>query len=308
MEKLEINHGAKIVGVINVCKPFVKWAGGKSQLLNEIRLKYPANIEKYCEPFVGGGAVLFDILEIYNPKKVLINDINKELINTYCQIKNSVQDVIKVLKKWQNIYNDISEEERQEIYNIKRNNYNKLIVKCNDKDLVVKAALFIFLNKTCFNGLYRVNSEGLYNVPKGKYKKPVICDETNLIRISELLKSVEITCTDFEKCEKFIDSKTFVYIDPPYRPLTTSASFTSYAKEQFDDNDQLRLGNFIDRINDKGAKIVLSNSDPKNVDKKDNFFDDLYRKYNIKRINAKRVINSKGTSRGNVTELLVANY
>ena len=291
-----------------MCKPFVKWAGGKSQLLNEIRLKYPANIDKYCEPFVGGGAVLFDILETYNPKKVLINDINKELINTYCQIKNNVQDVIRVLKKWQSVYNDISEEERQEIYNVKRANYNKLIFKCDDKDLVVKASLFIFLNKTCFNGLYRVNSEGLYNVPKGKYKKPIICDETNLVKISELLKNVEIKCGDFEKCEKFIDSNTFVYIDPPYRPLTTSSSFTSYSKEQFDDNDQVRLGKFIDRLNDKGAKIVLSNSDPKNINKKDNFFDDLYQKYNIKRINAKRMINSKGTSRGNVTELLVANY
>lgn len=291
-----------------MCKPFVKWAGGKSQLLNEIRLRYPANIEKYCEPFVGGGAVLFDILETYNPKRILINDINKELINTYCQIKNNVQDVIKVLKKWQSVYNDISEEERQEIYNVKRANYNKLIFKCDDKDLVVKASLFIFLNKTCFNGLYRVNSEGLYNVPKGKYKKPVICDETNLVRISELLRNVEIKCGDFEKCERFIDGNTFVYIDPPYRPLTTSSSFTSYSKEQFDDNDQVRLGKFIDRLNDKGAKIVLSNSDPKNINKKDNFFDDLYQKYNIKRINAKRMINSKGTSRGNVTELLVANY
>lgn len=291
-----------------MCKPFVKWAGGKSQLLNEIRLKYPSNFEKYCEPFVGGGAVLFDILEMHNPKKVLINDINKELINTYCQIKNNVKDVIKVLKKWQSIYNDISEEERQKIYNIKRANYNKLIFNCDDKDLIVKAALFIFLNKTCFNGLYRVNSEGLYNVPKGKYKKPIICDEANLIRISELLINVEIKCGDFEKCEKFIDSNTFVYIDPPYRPLTTSSSFTSYSKEQFDDSDQVRLGKFIDRLNDKGAKIILSNSDPKNTNKKDNFFDDLYQNYIIKRINAKRVINSKGTGRGNITELLVANY
>lgn len=291
-----------------MCKPFVKWAGGKSQLLNEIRLKYPANIEKYCEPFVGGGAVLFDILEAYNPKEVLINDINAELINAYRKIKYNVKDIIKILKKWQSIYNDISEEERQEVYNIKRSNYNKLIVKCDNKDLTIKAALFIFLNKTCFNGLYRVNSEGLYNVPKGKYKKPIICDEVNLVRISKLLKNVEIICGDFEKCEKFIDSNTFVYIDPPYRPLTTSASFTSYTKEQFNDNDQVRLGKFIDRLNDKGAKIVLSNSDPKNANQKDNFFDDLYQNYNIQRINAKRMINSKGTSRGNITELLVANY
>lgn len=143
-----------------MCKPFVKWAGGKSQLLNEIRLKYPAKIKKYCEQFVGGGAVLFDILETYNPKKVLINDINKELVNTYCQIKYNVEDVIKVLRRWQKIYNEINEEERQVIYNLRRDDYNKLIIKYSEKDLVVKAALFIFLNKTCFNGLYRVNSEG----------------------------------------------------------------------------------------------------------------------------------------------------
>ena len=291
-----------------MCKPFVKWAGGKTQLLNEIRLKYPIKFEKYCEPFVGGGAVLFDILKNYNLQEVLINDINGELINTYCQIKNNVDELIKVLQKWERIYNDISEEERQEIYSMKRNDYNKLIKKCKKNDLIIKAALFIFLNKTCFNGLYRVNSEGLYNVPKGKYKKPIICDENNLIKINQMLKNVIIKCGDYEECEEFIDSKTFVYIDPPYRPLTVSSSFTSYTKEQFDDNDQLRLGRFIDRINDKGSKIVLSNSDPKNTDKKDNFFDTLYQKYNIKRINAKRVINSKGTNRGTITELLVANY
>ena len=289
-------------------KPFVKWAGGKSQLLNEIRSKYPEKIEKYCEPFVGGGAVLFDILEKYNPKKILINDINKELINTYNQIKNENYELIKILKKWEKTYNSITEDKRQCIYNKKRDDYNKLIIKSSEKDLLIKAALFIFLNKTCFNGLYRVNSSGFFNVPKGKYKKPIICDEINLTQISELLKNVDIICGDFEQCEKFIDSKTFIYIDPPYRPLTLSASFTSYSKEQFNDNDQLRLGRFIDRINGKGAKIVLSNSDPKNVNKKDNFFDELYQGYTIQRINAKRIINSKGNGRGNITELLVANY
>lgn len=291
-----------------MCKPFVKWAGGKSQLLDEIRLKYPERIEKYCEPFVGGGAVLFDILETYKPQKVLINDINEELINAYRQIKNNVKNLINLLKKWEKIYNEIDEEKRQEEYNVKRSNYNKLVFKYSDKDLLLKAALFIFLNKTCFNGLYRVNSQGLYNVPKGKYKKPIICDEINLSRISELLKNVDMKCGDFERCEKFIDNNTFVYIDPPYRPLTSSASFTSYSKEQFDDNDQLRLGRFIDKLNNKGARIVLSNSDPKNTNEEDNFFDNLYQNYSIKRIKARRVINSNGNNRGNITELLVANY
>lgn len=291
-----------------MCKSFVKWAGGKSQLLNEIRLKYPENIEKYCEPFVGGGAVLFDILEKYNPKKVLINDINAELINTYVQIKNNVNELINLLNKYQKQYEDKNENDRQEIYYRKRKRFNELIVKCEQKNLIEKAAIFIFLNKTCFNGLYRVNSEGFYNVPKGIYKNPLICDKENILRISQLLKNVMIKSGDFENCESFIDSKTFVYIDPPYRPLTETSSFTSYSREQFNDNEQKRLGQFIDIINNKGAKIVLSNSDPKNINKNDNFFDDLYKNYKISRIEAKRTINSNGKRRGMVTELLVANY
>lgn len=291
-----------------MCKPFVKWAGGKSQLLDEIRQKYPANVEKYCEPFVGGGAVLFDILKKFTFKKVLINDINSELINTYIQIKNNTDELISLLNKYQKQYSDLSESERQEVYTKKRKRFNELITKCENKSLIEKAALFIFLNKTCFNGLYRVNSEGFYNVPKGNYKNPLICDKKNILQISKILRNVDIKCGDFENCENFIDDKTFVYIDPPYRPLTKSAMFTSYSKEQFDDQEQIRLGNFINRLNDKNAKIVLSNSDPKNVDKNDNFFDELYKKYTIDRIMAKRMINSNGEKRGRVTELLVANY
>ena len=291
-----------------MCKPFLKWAGGKSQLLNEIRLKYPKRIEKYCEPFVGGGAVLFDVLEKYKPQKVLINDINAELINVYRVIKYNVLDLIKILTKWEKIYNNIGEEERQQVYSLKRSRFNCLIKQCGEEEKIIKAALFIFLNKTCFNGLYRVNSDGLYNVPKGKYKKPVICDKDTLIIVNRLLNNVEIINGDFEQCENFIDNRTFVYLDPPYRPLNSSSCFTSYSKEQFNDNDQLRLGKFINRINEKGAKIVLSNSDPKNVNKYDNFFDDLYRNYYIKRINAKRVINSKSTNRGNIAEILVSNF
>ena len=291
-----------------MCKSFIKWVGGKSQLLDEIRLKYPNNIERYCEPFVGGGAVLFDILEKFNPIDVLINDINNELINTYIQIKTNVNEVISNLSEYQKEYDKKNEDDRQNIYYRKRKRFNELIVKCETEHLIEKAALFIFLNKTCFNGLYRVNSEGFYNVPKGMYKNPLICDKENILRISSLLKKVNIKSGDFENCENFIDNQTFVYIDPPYRPLTETSSFTSYSKEQFNDNEQKRLGLFIDRINKKGAKIVLSNSDPKNVNKKDNFFDDLYRNYKISRIEAKRMINSNGKKRGRVTELLVANY
>lgn len=289
-------------------KSFIKWVGGKSQLLDEIRLKYPSHIERYCEPFVGGGAVLFDILEKFNPKDVLINDINSELVNTYIQIKSNANELLSLLSEYQKEYDMKNEDVRQNIYFRKRNRFNELIVKCEYKYLIEKAALFIFLNKTCFNGLYRVNSEGFYNVPKGKYKNPIICDKENILKISYLLKNVNIKNSDFENCKSFIDNQTFVYIDPPYRPLTETSSFTSYSKEQFNDNEQKRLGLFIDEINKIGAKIVISNSDPKNVDKNDNFFDDLYRNYKISRVEAKRMINSNAKKRGMVTELLVANY
>lgn len=289
-------------------KPFIKWVGGKSQLLDELRGKYPLQLEKYCEPFVGGGAVLFDILEKYDPNEVLINDINSELINTYIQIKNNVKELIKLLKRYEKVYTNLNEKDRLEIYLKKRNEYNDLILNSTSDKLLRKAALFIFLNKTCFNGLYRVNSEGFFNVPKGAYKNPIICDENNLLLVNNYLKRVKIYCGDFEKCEDFIDNRTFVYLDPPYRPLTETSSFTSYSKLNFDDEEQIRLGKFIDRMNNKRAKIVLSNSDPKNININDNFFDDLYNKYKISRIEAKRMINSNANKRGSIKELLIANY
>ena len=294
--------------MINTAKPFVKWAGGKSQLLPVIRNKYPENIKKYCEPFVGGGAVLFDILENFSPQEVLINDINTELINVYNQIKYNVNELLILLNKYQKQYNSKNEDERLEIYLKNREKYNRLIFDTSDDKLLYKAALFIFLNKTCFNGLYRVNKDGYFNVPKGNYKNPIIADDANILRINKLLQNVTIKSGDFEKTENFIDKNTFVYIDPPYRPLTSSALFTSYTKEQFNDNDQVRLSMFIDRLNKKHAKIVLSNSDPKNSNKDDKFFDDLYKDYSIVRVNAKRMINSNALKRGNITELLVANY
>jgi len=167
--------------------------------------------------------------------------------------------------------------------------------------------LLIFLNKTCFNGLYRVNSKGLFNVPIGSYKKPPICDAENLRLISRLLENVQINCGDYSKCADFIDDNTFAYIDPPYRPLTATASFTSYSENEFCDKQQIELGKFVDEIAAKGAKIVVSNSDPKNSDESDSFFDDLYSNYTIMRISAKRMINSKATGRGNINELLICN-
>lgn len=289
-------------------KPFVKWAGGKSQLLNEIRAKYPKKIDKYCEPFVGGGAVLLDVLANCHPKEVLINDINGELVNTYSQIKNNVDKLIKMLSEMQESFWSKNDVDRKGMYTSKRDRFNDIKVNGDDKINLEKAALFIFLNKTCFNGLYRVNRKGLFNVPIGSYKNPPICDAENLKNISKLLQNVQIKCGDYSECEDFIDENTFVYIDPPYRPLTATASFTSYSENEFGDKEQIELGKFVDRISAKGAKVVVSNSDPKNSDENDCFFDDLYSSYTVKRVSAKRMINSKASGRGSIKELLICNF
>ena len=288
-------------------KPFIKWAGGKSQLLNDIRAKYPEKIDKYCEPFVGGGAVLLDFLANYQPKEVLINDINAELVNTYSQIKDNVDELLEMLSEMQDSFWAKNDADRKVMYIAKRERFNDLKVNGDEHINLEKAALFIFLNKTCFNGLYRVNRKGLFNVPIGSYKKPPICDAENLRLISGLLKNVQIKCGDYSECADFIDENTFVYIDPPYRPLTATSSFTSYSENEFGDKQQIELGKFVDEISSKGAKVVISNSDPKNSDESDSFFDDLYSSYTIMRVSAKRMINSKATGRGNVNELLICN-
>lgn len=292
---------------MNLGKPFVKWVGGKSQLLDEIRTKYPLKIEKYCEPFVGGGAVLFDILNKFHPNEVLINDINKELINTYIQIKENCDDLIAQLSKFQEKYRSSSLEENKELFLAKRQRYNDIKVNGNQKENLEKAVLFIFLNKTCFNGLYRVNSKGLFNVPFNNAKKPLLCDEENLRNCSELLKNVQMQVGDYSNCKSFIDKSTFVYIDPPYRPLTQTSAFTSYSENSFEDNQQIELGNFITGIANKGAKVVASNSDPKNINNNDDFFDNLYSKFEIERVQASRMINSNAKKRGAINELLISN-
>ena len=291
-----------------MAKPFVKWVGGKSQLLEEIRKKYPQKIEKYCEPFVGGGAVLFDILQKFQPKEVLINDINKELINTYLQVKKHCEELINQLNELQTQYKKLGQEDRKVLFYEKRTRYNALKVNGDELENLEKATLFIFLNKTCFNGLYRVNSKGLFNVPFNNAKNPLICDAENLRLCSQVLQNVILKTGDYKECESFIDEKTFVYIDPPYRPLTQTSAFTSYSENQFLDKEQIELANFIEKISEKGANILASNSDPKNSDKEDNFFDNLYSNYLIMRVSAKRMINSNAIGRGNIKELLICNY
>lgn len=290
-------------------KPFLKWAGGKSQVLEDIRSKYPkelgVSILKYAEPFVGGGAVLFDVLSNYHLKEIYISDINNELILTYKIIRDNIEELIGVLKFLETKYLTANDELRKEIYYLNRQRFNNLLAIGNNSAEL--AALFIFLNKTCFNGLYRVNSKGFFNVPQGKYKKPLICDENNLRNVSNKLDGVNIICGDYKKANCFIDKKTFAYFDPPYRPLTATSNFTAYSTNGFNDKEQQELAQFIDKMNKRGAYIIASNSDPQNYSCQDDFFEKLYSQYNITKINACRSINSVSSSRGKITELLIYN-
>ena len=293
------------------CKPFIKWVGGKGQLLSEINKLYPVelgkNINKYAEIFIGGGAVLFDILSKYKLDEVYISDKNLELINTYKSIRDNVDILIKSLKEMEEQYIPLDNENRKDYYYKKREEYNSLKIN-SEVNSIEKAVLFIFLNKTCFNGLYRVNKKGEFNVPMGAYKKPKICDEENLKNVSLTLRNVKIVYADYRESEKFIDDKTFVYIDPPYRPLNITSSFTSYTENNFNDKEQIELAEYINVLNKKGAKIVISNSDPKNNNIDDNFFDELYKNYNINRVKATRMLNSNASLRGAINELLITNY
>ncbi len=291
-------------------KPFLKWAGGKGQLLAEIEQYYPFKngITKYAEPFVGGGAVLFDILSKYELEEVYISDINPELINSYRVIRDNIEQLISLLKVMQNEFVPLDIESRKIYYATKRERFNDLKVNGNKTVNIEKAALMVFLNKTCFNGLYRVNKKGLFNVPMGSYKNPLICDEDNLRAVSKKLQNVKIVCGDYREVADFIDENTFVYFDPPYRPITDTASFTAYTENLFNDDEQIELARFVDRMHQKGAKVVISNSDPKNSNTEDDFFDDIYSAHKIKRVEASRMINCNSEARGKIKELLISNF
>ncbi len=292
----------------NSAKPFLKWAGGKTQLLDEIKINLPKElknkkIKRYIEPFIGGGALFFYLMTYYKFEQIIISDINTKLINTYNAIKNNKDDLFSELEKLSKSYYDFDDIQKESFFYEIRDLFNQ-----NNANFVKLSAYFIFLNKTCFNGLFRVNKKNEFNVPFGKYSNPLIFDKDNLIKVSNLLKDVTILNSDFEKIEEFVNENTFIYFDPPYRPLNITSSFNSYSKDVFDDSEQIRLANYIKRLNKINAKIMLSNSDPKNNNKEDDFFDKLYCDYTIKRINAKRVINSNGKNRGEITELLITNY
>lgn len=289
-------------------RPFLKWIGGKTQILRFIQERIPyreGDTFTYIEPFIGSGAVLFHIISNYpNLKNIVINDINADLIQVYRGIADSVGDIIETLKEWEWEYHKIAfnEEMKGEYYYEKRSLFN-----LKKSDVFIQAALFIFLNKTCFNGLYRVNRKNKFNAAVGSYKKPMICDEDNLRNISSALQGVTILNGDFEETFNYAEGKTFFYLDPPYKAISKTANFNSYSKDQFNDNEQLRLKKFCDKISFSGHKWLLSNSDPKNNEPDNDFFDDLYREYHISRVPASRRINVNPQKRGSISELLITN-
>ncbi len=292
-----------------IAKPFLKWAGGKTQLIEQIKNNLPQNtLNKpftYIEPFVGSGAVLFWMIENFpNMKQAIINDINKDLTDSYLTIKNDVNSLIQILKKWEKEYHNLSEnqEKKKEYYYQKRTLFNS-----RKSEQTKQTALFIFLNRTCFNGLYRVNRKNEFNVPIGSYKKPQICNEPNLKAVSKVLQNVEILNGDYSETLKYADENTFFYFDPPYKPLSETSSFNSYSKDAFDDAEQIRLKEFCELLDQKGHQWILSNSDVKGKNPQDNFFDDLYATFNILRVNARRNINANPQKRGKLTELLITN-
>lgn len=295
-------------------RPFVKWAGGKSKLIPQMEQYYPKELKKnkievYIEPFLGGGALLIEILKKYNIKKAYAFDINENLINCYNIIKDKVDSLILNLKKLEKEYLKLDDENRKKYYYDIRKKYNSINIE-NEKEALEKTTYFIFLNKTCFNGLYRENRKGQFNVPIGKYKNPTICDEENLIELSKLIKNVIFIRGDYRESYKYIVENTFIYFDPPYRPINKTSSFTSYSKEDFNDENQKELGEYFRKINDNNSnvKLMLSNSNPKNNNEEDDFFEQIYNGFKIYEIKANRMINSNKEKRGKISELLIINY
>ena len=298
-------------------KPFLKWVGGKRQLLDQFEELYPTElklkkIKNYYEPFVGGGAVFFDVAQKYEIENAFLYDINEELILTYKVIQKDVNKLIEFLYKYDSFYKKMTEKKQKEYYYEIRENFNlqRFNIDYNrySESWIPRAAQTIFLNRTCFNGLFRFNSKGGFNSPMGKYKNPKILDEQNLLNVSKLFEIATIRKADFKEVRNDIQNNSFVYFDPPYRPISETASFTAYSKFNFQDDEQLQLAGLFYDLNEQGHYLMLSNSDPKNTNPEDDFFETIYANYNIQRVDAKRSINSDPNKRNSVKEIVVTNY
>jgi len=299
-------------------KPFLKWAGGKTQIISDLEdrlttfIKHTKEIDCYVEPFVGGGAFFFYLKSNYKIKKAYLFDANKELIVGYKVIQKEPEKIIKKLKIIENEYLPQKFEDKKKYYYEIREKYNEQRFNFDynnfNNDWIERAAFLIFLNKTCFNGLFRLNKKGGFNVPHGSYKNPTIYNMNNLLKINKALKNTKIILGDFTKSEKYISSKSVVYFDPPYRPLNGTSSFTSYSVDGFTDDDQKRLSDFYSEMSQTGAFLILSNSDPQNENPDDDFFTTLYSNFYIDKVAATRMINCNGNRRGKINELIITNY
>lgn len=294
-------------------KPFLKWAGGKRQLLDQFKKRFPKELSKqgtikyFYEPFLGSGAVFFWVAQHCAIKKAYLNELNPEIYLCYIAIKKDVEAVIANLKEYNAQYKSSTDKDREELYYEVREEYNSSrehtnFKKYNAQSSPKRAAMTIFLNRTCFNGLYRVNSKGKFNVPFGRYHSPLICDTENLKNVSKLLQNVEISNDDFSVVKAKLKEDSFVYFDPPYKPVSETAKFTAYSADSFGDKDQERLAKLVRQIDPK-AKIMLSNSAPKS-----DYFEKLYSGFRIEKISATRLINCVAEKRGKVNEILVMNY
>jgi DNA adenine methylase len=299
-------------------KPFIKWAGGKSQLLEQFERYYPNDLKKgkinnYIEPFLGGGALYFSIIGKYKIKTAYLSDLNRDLILTYKVIQKKHDDLLDFLEQYQERYDETADDKRRGLFLDFRKHFNEQRFEINYRKLtenwIPRAAQFIFLNKTCFNGLFRLNSKGEFNVPFGKYKTASIFDPDNIRAVSAALHNAEIVQTEYKNCYTKADNKTFVYFDPPYRPLTQTSSFTSYNGAEWTDKQQIELAAFFQKMDkEKEPKLMLSNSDPANINPKDTFFEKAYHGYNFFKVSANRAVNCNGTGRGKINELLITNY
>ena len=299
-------------------RPFIKWVGGKSQLLEQFQNYYPIElrrgaIKNYVEPFLGGGALFFEISHRYHIQQAYLSDVNKDLILTYQVVQQRPYDLLDFLEQYQKEYDQTEQDKRNELFLAVRKHFNLQRFEINYKKLsdnwIPRAAQFIFLNKTCFNGLFRLNSKGEFNVPFGKYKTATIFDMPNILAVSKALQNAEIQYGDYRNCFEKVNEHTFVYLDPPYRPISATASFTNYTGTVFTDQEQLQLAEFFRKLDQqKGAKLMLSNSDPKNENSEDDFFEQAYSGYHIFRVSAARAVNCNGDKRGKIREVLITNY
>lgn len=275
-------------------RPFLKWAGGKGQLLDRISDSLPIEFDSYLEPFVGGGAVFFHIYRNGFRRHATLSDINLELMTAYETVRDSVEELIDELQS------GVYEDDKEVYYSIRKWDREP---DWEEVSSVRRTARMIYLNRTCYNGLYRVNQKGQFNVPYGRYENPTICDEENLRAVSKALQGVDLLCTDFEEAVERASKGDLIYLDPPYQPVSDTANFTSYTKGGFDESEQRRLAKVFKELNDRGCLVLESNSSAALIQK-------LYENQNfvIEKLQAKRAISSDPNGRGNVTELLIRNY